>query len=115
MSKSALFLLTARWSCSTIPFSVIVRCSVKETTFHGREMGQPYCARCRAVDCSVLSFAQCLKISERWAADPDADLCLCLLFVHPPSATEADFLFGLKPRSRGAKRKKGQQPINVGE
>ena len=49
------------------------------------------------------------------ATDADADLCLCLLFVHPPSATEADFLLGLKPRGRGAKRKKGQQPMNIGE
>lgn len=37
------------------------------------------------------------------------------MWVQPACATEPDFLFGIKPRGRGTKRKKGQQPAQIGE
>lgn len=44
----------------------------------------------------------------------DADLRIGLTFAHPATAAEADFLFGSNSKGRGAKRKRGPAPVQLG-
>ncbi len=44
----------------------------------------------------------------------DAELHAALLFAHPSTAGETDFLFGSKSKERGAKRKRGPAPVQLG-
>ena len=55
------------------------------------------------------------SLMRTFNASADAELCVAIMFVHPACATEADFLFGLRPRSQGTKRKKGHPPVQIGE
>lgn len=38
-----------------------------------------------------------------------------ITFAHPSTAAEADFLFGSNSKGRGAKRKRGAAPVQLGE
>ena len=55
------------------------------------------------------------QLDRNLDTDAGAELCVSLMFVHPACAAEAAFLFGIKPHGRGTKRKKGRQPVQVGE